>query len=461
MTPQTTLAELRARVAQGGSPLYMGAGTDDLAFSAPQQAMLVLGPPRSGKTSSLVVPNVLAAPGAVVSTSTKPDVLAATYAERNKMGRTWLFDPFGTTPLPPGVRQLRWSPVPACVDWDMAIRTTRAMVTAARPSGYAGEQAHWTERAEALLAPLMHAAALSWAGIDKVASWVHRHELEGPLDVLEVNGASLGVDILTGIDATDEREQSGIWSTAAGVLAVYRSERVLQAAKDINFDPRTLRSTSDTVYICSPGHDQSLTAPLAVGLLEQIRAGTYEATTAAYRGGRSPGLPIALILDEVANIAPLPDLPAIVSEGGSQGLTTLACFQDLSQARARWGPAAEGFPTLFGTKLVLGGILDVSTLQMISQVGGEAEFPHNSVSRSPMFSLRGRQVTVTRSTRRQPVLPPDVIYRVRPGEALLISGPQQPRLISLPPWWSTPPFNEQRMRELAQPTRNRGLGREL
>lgn len=446
-------------MAYAGSPLYVGAGTGGLAFAPPQHAMLVLGPPRSGKTSSLVVPNVLAAPGAVVSTSTKPDVLAATFAERNKLGRTWLFDPMGTTPMPPGVRQLRWSPVPASIDWEMAIRTTRAMVTAARPTGHLGEQAHWTERAEALLAPMLHAAARSWKGIDEVARWVNRHELEVPLQILTVNDAALGVDILTGLQATDERELSGIWSTAAGVLAVYRSARALEAASDVNFDPRTLRGTSDTVYICSPGHDQSLTAPLAVGLLEQIRAGAYEAATAAYRDGRSPGLPIALVLDEVANIAPLPDLPAIVSEGGSQGLVTLACFQDLSQARARWGPAADGFPTLFGAKVVLGGIADSPTLQLISQIGGEAQFPHNSVSRSPLFPLGHRHVTVTRSTRRQPVLPPDVVYRVPRGDAILISGPQRPRLVSLPPWWSTPPFNERPLPELPRPEGGRHHGR--
>ena len=43
-----------------------------------QHSVLVLGPPRSGKTSGLLIPNVLSAEGAVVTTSTKPDVLDAT-----------------------------------------------------------------------------------------------------------------------------------------------------------------------------------------------------------------------------------------------------------------------------------------------------------------------------------------------------------------------------------------------
>jgi type IV secretion system protein VirD4 len=464
MNPQpSALAELRARVAYGGSPLYLGGGTEGPAFAPPQQAVMVLGPPRSGKTTSLVIPNALLAPGAVISTSTKPEVLVATWAERSRLGRCWLFDPTGTTPALPGVIPLRWSPVAACTDWDTAIRTARAMTVAARPSGYLGESAHWTERAEALLAPLMHAAALTGSGIDLVTGWVNRHDLGVARQILELNDRQLGNDILTGLSKTDDRELSGIWSTASGVLSAYRSERALAQAADPNFDPRTLALTADTVYICAPGRDQALTAPLVVGLIEQVRAGAYEASRAAAQGGRRPGLPVALLLDEAANIAPLPDLPSIVSEGGSQGLVTLACFQDLSQARSRWGAAADGFPTLFGAKVVLGGINDMRTLDMISRLAGEAEVPHNSVTRRP-WPIGRQHPTVTRSTRRQPRLPVDVIANLPPGQSILINGPRPPTWMTLTPWFRTAPFTEARPAiELPATTRDRArhLGRSL
>jgi type IV secretion system protein VirD4 len=464
MNPQpSALAELRARVAYGGSPLYLGRGTQGPAFAHPQQGVMVLGPPRSGKTTSLVIPNTLLAPGAVVSTSTKPEVLVATYAERSRLGRCWLFDPTGTTPPTSGVTQLRWSPVAACTDWDTAIRTARAMSIAARPTGYLGESAHWTERAEALLAPLMHAAALAGLGIDQVTRWVNCHDLDVARMTLTLHGSQLGGDILTGLSKTDDRELSGIWSTASGVLSAYRSERALAQASEPNFDPRRLASSSDTIYICAPARDQALTAPLVVGLIEQIRSGTYETSSAAAHAGRRPGPPVALLLDEAANIAPLPDLPSIVSEGGSQGLITLACFQDLSQARARWGAAADGFPTLFGAKVVLGGINDMRTLDMISRLAGEAEVPHNSATRRPWPIGRGH-ASVTRSTRRQPRLPVDLIANLPPGESILLNGPTPPARMTLTPWFRTPPFTEARPAlELPATTRERSrrLGRSL
>ncbi|HEX3539994.1 MAG TPA: type IV secretory system conjugative DNA transfer family protein [Acidimicrobiales bacterium] len=439
-SPALTLADWRARVAYAGSPLYLGTGRQGLTFAPPQQGMLVLGPPRSGKTTSLVIPNVLLAPGAVVSTSTKPDVLAATAAERVTLGRCWLFDPSGQTTTPPGVTQLRWSPVVGCQEWDTALRTARAMTLAARPSGYQGDQTHWTERAEALIGPLLHAAALHDLGMSQVSSWILSHDLQGPMDVLARSSRSrMAVDTVLGLDATEDRELSGIFSTAAGVVAAYRSDTVLDQAREPNFDPRRFPATSDTVYVCAPGRDQSLLAPLVIGLLEQIRAGAYRSTAQAFDQNRRPGPPVALVLDEAANIAPLPDLPAIVSEGGSQGLVTLACFQDLSQARSRWGPGADGFMTLFGTNVVLGGIRDMRTLDQISRLAGDVEVPHNSVTGRP-FPLGRRGLSVTRSTRRQPRLPVNEVAQLRPGQSILLTGPNRPTLLGLTPWFQTPPF---------------------
>ena len=74
---------------------------------------------------------------------------------------------------------------------------------------------------------------------------------------------------------------------------------------------------------------------------------------------RDAGPPLFLCLDEVANIAPIHNLPALVSGAGGQRLHLMACLQDLSHAPNRWGEAAAGgFLSLFQTKLILTGIAD-------------------------------------------------------------------------------------------------------
>ena len=432
-----TLARMRSNLAANGPELYIGAGTSGLLWAGPQQAALILGPPRSGKTSSLVVPNVLASPGPVLVTSTKRDILEATVASRLELGRCWLFDPSGTLGAAGGAQALRWSPVQAAIQWEEALVTARVMTAAARPGRHLGDSAHWTERAEALLAPLLHAAARAGAGMSDVVSWALRHDLYTPMAVLAREGAPVATDVLAGILATEERERSGILSTAAGVLSAYRSSRALELADAPNFDPAWAVGGADTIYICAPARYQALCAPVVVAFLEQVRAATYQAASS-----RQLRLPVTFVLDEVANIAPLPDLPSMVSEGGGQGLLTLACLQDLSQARERWGPASEGFFSLFGTKVLLPGVGDMRTLDAVSRLAGQVDVPVRSVSASPWWSKGRSSATTTWSWRRQPRLPVDKARSLPPGSAVVLSGARPPRLAALTPWWAYPPFAE-------------------
>ncbi len=161
-------------------------------------------------------------------------------AGRAGSGRCWLLDPSGTLRAPAGVTRLRWSPVVSAATWDESLVLARAMAGAARPDGRTGESAHWTERAEALLAPLLHAAHLRRAGMETVLRWVLRQELEPARTTLATDGVDTAADVLAGLAATDPREQSGIWSTTAGLLAAYRFDAVLDNAAAPNFDPRRL-----------------------------------------------------------------------------------------------------------------------------------------------------------------------------------------------------------------------------
>lgn len=382
-------------------------------LSDPEQAVLVLGPPRSGKTTGVVVPNISGAGGPVVSTSTKPDVMRLTAAARQARGRCWHYDPTGETVAPPGVTPLRWSAVMGAADWDTAVRTTATMVKVTRRRGLA-EQSHWDERAEALLAPLLHAAALRGEPMRTLVSWTNRREAEPALTALESAGSRLALDNLVGTLASEDRELSSIWSTAEGVLSAYRTEAALSTTDDVNFDPRMFVRSSDTVYVCAPGREQALVAPLVAGLVDRIVRDRYR-LAAGWAGTPPPALVLAL--DEVANIAPLPSLPAIVSEGGGQGVLTLACFQDLTQAEARWPAEWKGFLTTFGAKVVLPGVAEPTTLEALSALVGEHDVRVRSTSRTG----RGAE-TASWSVRRQRITPVDAIRRMPRGSALLIES---------------------------------------
>jgi type IV secretory pathway TraG/TraD family ATPase VirD4 len=410
-----------------------------------EHAVLVLGAPRSGKTSAVVIPSVLACPGALVSTSTKTDVRDTTARSRTRLGRVWAFDPTGETDIAPHVDELRWSPVAAASRWDDALHTARAMTLAAPAIGRGTEgQHHWAERAAALLAPLLHAAHTSSLGIEDVLTWVLLHDVEAAGTILQKAGAKVACNVLLGIAKTDERERSSIFSATAGVLALYNTDAARQAASTPNFDPDKFAASTDAIYITAPAHRQALCAPLVVGLLEQIRHATYR------RHAEHPdATPVFFCLDEVANIAPIHDLPALVSEAGGQGLHVMACLQDLSQARTRWGDhAADGFLTLFQTKLVLPGISDPRTLEALSVVLGEIDRPMpnitTGVSETRTFAWMApptttRSHSVGYNTVRQRRVPPGEIAAIPQGSGMLITGAYRQRL-RLTPYHACEPW---------------------
>jgi type IV secretory pathway TraG/TraD family ATPase VirD4 len=343
---------VRERSRQRGAGPYLGVDDrGELRFARSQRAALALGPPRSGKTSGVIIPTVLAHPGPAVSTSTKPDVATATGSSRSRLGRVWSFDPTGGQP-PAGLEPLRWSPVTCSRSWDGALLMARAM--SANVGAGTTNASHWAMRSQALLAPFLHAAAIDGRDIECVLDWVMRHELDEAGILLEQEQASrIAFGSLIGLLNTEPRERASIFSAAADALQAYTSETALEAAKDANFDPAAFVASWDTIYVHAPAEAQAAASPLVCGLLAEIRRATY----LAHRHGTLKQ-PVLFALDEVANIAPLDELPQIASEGGGQGLVLLAALQDLSQARGRWGEAAEGFVTLFGTKLILPGIAD-------------------------------------------------------------------------------------------------------
>jgi len=479
MTPPIDpLVLVRAASRDAGDGIYLGYGTAGPVWAASQRMVLVLGPPRSGKTSAIVVPNVLAAAGPVVSTSTKPDVMSRTARSRSRTGETLLFDPTGTVLRPSGVGPLRWSPVQACSQWDQALLMARGM-TAVSTDGaqrsMSSNPDHWHERAQALLAALLHAAALDSESMSTVLRWVDRR-LTGPAQsILDGGGNALAADLLGGIAMTDARELSGIWSTASGVLSAYHSDAAMATTKGEAFDARQWCETNGTIYVCAPGRNQSLVAPLVVGLLTEIREARYASAnemlstrdadwhvdrqkehsdpTEASSAPPPSRAPLLLALDEAANIAPLSDLPVMLSEGGSQGVLMLVCLQDMSQARMRWGPEADGWLSLFGAKVVLPGIEDVKTLEMLSSLAGEEEVVTRSVTSSsaprgdPLHSLVGwlggarsrpsvtPPPTITTSTIRRPRMPVDELSRGAKGMALVVDERTEMGYVKLTRWF--------------------------
>ena len=289
-------------------------GRDAVVTAAPRGGVLVLGPPGSGKTSAVLIPSILIAPGACVSSSIKADVIHATAAVRARRGRVWHFDPGGDEITPPGVTAARWSPLVSIRTWEDALQVGKAMTDPAIQGK--GADAHFLGRATDWIQVLLYAAHLKGSVIGQAADWAlaadtedAQNEVAALLDIAEKAGdagAGIAVRKLLGLIGTPDRERGSIISTTVGLLRVYDSTTARTIGEAPNFDPHAFVRSTDTLYITARPDKQALYAPLLAALLEQIRFETYDRTKAE-QAGLEPARPhVTFALDEANTTAPDP-----------------------------------------------------------------------------------------------------------------------------------------------------------
>ena len=137
----------------------LGQSKGKQVWASVEDSILLIGPPRSGKGLHIVIPAILDAPGAVVTTSTRPDNLTATLKARQKIGPVAVFDPQHLAEgVPAG---LRWSPIRGCDDPLTAmIRATGLAAATGLADGGVDGGGFWEGKTRVALQALLHAAAL-------------------------------------------------------------------------------------------------------------------------------------------------------------------------------------------------------------------------------------------------------------------------------------------------------------
>ena len=402
-------------------------------WASVEDSMLVLGPPRSGKGHNLVIPMILDAPGPVVTTSTRPDNLTVTLAERQGRGPVAVFDPQGLATAPSLIPSLRWSPVRGCERPQTAMVRAAALVGDARGSGVENGN-FWHQQTLSAVRCLLHAAALDNRPAVDLYRW--SHAAAGAKEAVAIlatsPAAAPGWDrALDAIIAAEDRTRDAIWAMVANTFAPLADPAVLAAvtpASGDRFDPSDFLRSNGTLYLLGTASGSSATANLVAALAEDV------IDTARRMAASSPGArldpPLGLILDEAANY-PLPSLPSLMSEGGGSGITTVAVLQSLAQARDRWG--SEAAATIWDSaivKIVLGGSANADDLADISRLIGDRDVREWTKTQGAGPSGR----TLSTQIRQRPILDPAAIRRIGLGSGLLLLRSAPPIMLTLSPW---------------------------
>lgn len=425
--------DLRALIVKTPPPrrLVLGRVGASLVAAEERQSVIVLGPTQSMKTSGFAIPSILEWQGPVIATSVKTDLIRHTIAPRSRLGETWVFDPTASTAMPTSA----WTPLSLCRDWRGAQRVAAWLANAANQSASGLDQAEfWYQSAAKLLAPLLYAAATSGASMSDVVRWVDSQEEQEVASALRLAGTKEALVAAQASWRREARQKSSVYTTAEAVLQAYQDPVVARSAVRCDFSAaQLLDGGSHTLYVAAPSHEQKRLRPLFQTLVESILNHAFEFSS-RQDGPLDP--PLLVVLDEAANIAPLPELDTLASTASSHGVVLVSVFHDLSQIIDRYAERASTVFNNHRAKVVLSGVSDPHTLQCVSELLGDEEVAQAAHTRGS----RGERSTTSSTTLRN-LAPASVLRGIQPGEGILVYGHLLPARLRLRPW-----FQEQHRR---------------
>lgn len=390
--------------------------------------------PRTGKTSARAVPAILEAPGAVVATSNKRDVVDATRDPRAAKGPVWVFDPQEVCGEEPN---WWWNPLSYITDETKARQLAEHFVASQR-SESARTDAFFDAAGTDLLAGLLLAAAVAKRPITQIYSWLADPRNDEPERILRSTpGLELSADALAGVISAPDKQRGGIYGTAqqsAQFLINRKVTRwVIPNGPNDNrpqFNPYQFVREGGTLYSLSKegaGTAGPLVTALTVAVVEA--AEDYAKTCA---GGRMPN-PLVGVLDEAANVCRWKDLPDLYSHFGSRGIVLMTILQSWAQGVECWGERGmEKLWSAANIRVYGGGVSDANFLERLSKLIGDYDITSSSVSYN-----KGERGT-SRQTQRHHIMEVSDLASMPPGRAVVFPSGIPATLIKTVPWMVGP-----------------------
>ncbi len=389
-------------------------------------SVMVVAPTRTGKSTRLVVPNLLRWDGPAIVTSVKRDVYDLTVARRRHFGPVALFDPTGAT----GLTSVRWSPLLSSVTFPDATKTATWLADAAAVEDRHEAAKFWETLATKLLAPLLYAAANSGATITDVSHWVDRSAFDDVAAILDQLGDEDATAAWQAIKELPLETRGSVLGTAMAIFRAFGSPRVRAATsctpRDTGDDTLNIAKVlkeNGTVYLVSPEYEQAELRPLFVALVQAVYRAAVE-VCANLLDGPPLNPPLLLMLDEAGNIAPLQSLPKIAATGAGQGITLMTIWQDRAQIRELYRESERTLISNHTTTVWLPGSQDLDTLKLLSDLIGDQWVAAATVSAAPDGGL-----SVSEGSERMDVAPPAFLRTLAHGTAVMLAGNTPPALI--------------------------------
>ncbi|AOR33476.1 type VI secretion protein [Streptomyces fodineus] len=297
---------------------------------------VVVAPRESRRTSATQAIRDAEGPALIVTSNAT--VWSETKDARAKLGPTLLYDPTHLCDTP---ARLHWSPTTGCEDKQTALQRATALLTPVQPTAKIDQT--MTDTAITLLRSYLHAAALENRTIRHVHRWSQGTQVQDAVRTLRTHPkAAPGAagELEAALTAHPERRDIAQELTSRA-LAALSTVNIREACTPNRTDALSLDSfvqEGGTLYVVGESIEDPRSNPGAMPLLTALVSSVVERGRRMAERSSSGRLdpPLTLILDDIAAVAPLPQLPDLLAAGADQGLPTLALLRSREQARSRW-----------------------------------------------------------------------------------------------------------------------------
>ncbi|MFC8625129.1 type IV secretory system conjugative DNA transfer family protein [Streptomyces anulatus] len=307
-----------------------------LLLPSPRTPLLVYAPAPARRPT--VVRAVHDAEGPVLVVTSDPTVWAETKDVRAKLGPVLVYDPGHLCDTP---ARLHWSPTAGCELPDIAAARAAALLAPVRPQ--ARIDAAVADTAQTLLQCWLHAAAVDGRPFRQVLRWASGSGAHEPVRLLRTHpkaASGLAGLLESALTAYPERREVAQELTVRAFAAL-STVHIREACTANRADSLALESFVDeggTLYLVGEPIEDPRSRPGAMPLLTALAADVVEhgRRMAARSSDGRLDPPMTLVLDDVAAVAPLPQLPELLATGQHRGMPALVLLRSREQGRARW-----------------------------------------------------------------------------------------------------------------------------
>ncbi|VVT35202.1 type IV secretory system conjugative DNA transfer family protein [Hoeflea sp. EC-HK425] len=389
----------------------------------------VIGPPRSGKGASLIVPNCLLWPDSIVVLDMRGETYEATAGHRSKFSRVLRFSPADENGDTECYNPLDF----VAIDPDQRDIDINSIATALLPTPKG--DAYWISDARALFA-----GVTSWVlenpdildkdknlgtvlnvvegGDQPLREWLV--EVANP-ELRDAWISSFTYTTLARFAVMASKQFDGVYGSLAAAVRPFKNNRILRATARSSFDIRAMRRENMSLYLDFRIQQIASIGPIFNVLMVQFM--DYMSRNMMKRGERR----VLVLLDEFQNLGKLENALTVATVLGGYGIPCWFFVQSLRSIDNVY--TREGRQTLVNSARaqIFLGAQDPEDQRYVSQLLGERKEVTVDKAVSTGLTLFDRKgATMSHKTTMRPLMRPDELGAMNESRCIIKLRNQQP-----------------------------------